>query len=374
MRLVITYPFPLDQVGGGTIGCLEIARGLQGAGHDVSIVSVGDGVPLIPIPEISVYAASRTLGHHFLSVPYVAKLLRSLHRSAPIDAVISFAWEGAAVQVALPHVRRVMVASALYADWYRRPRRWRQRIADRGFVRGPLRRSAVVLAPSQATLEELVTVVGVERALIKVSPWGIDPVFGDVTRTISASGPPKRILFFGSLEAVKGVDDAIAAFAAARPNLLDSKLRIIGGPPHNRVREAAERSGLRPTEYSVIPAVHRPELLRHLEWADVALLPSRAESFGLAIAEAAASGLPVVTWHVGSTPEILRGPLGEFSAPLGDVPALADRLVRACSSHAARLAVEARPEILARYRWERTVAAVESACQRDQALNVRGCT
>ena len=68
----------------------------------------------------------------------------------------------------------------------------------------------------------------------------------------------------------------------------------------------------------------KDEALRaELEQADLAIMPSHAESFGLALAEAQAAGLPVVAYHAGSVPEVIDDGVSGWLAPLHDVDRLA---------------------------------------------------
>ena len=60
-----------------------------------------------------------------------------------------------------------------------------------------------------------------------------------------------------------------------------------------------------------------------LKAADVLLLPSETESFGLVALEAMASGVPVVASDVGGLPEVVEHGVTGFLAPVGDVDAMA---------------------------------------------------
>jgi glycosyltransferase involved in cell wall biosynthesis len=65
-----------------------------------------------------------------------------------------------------------------------------------------------------------------------------------------------------------------------------------------------------------------------LNCADVMLLPSELESFGLAALEAMACGVPAVCSKVGGLPEVIRDGVEGYLVKLGDVDTMADRALR----------------------------------------------
>ncbi len=88
------------------------------------------------------------------------------------------------------------------------------------------------------------------------------------------------------------------------------------------------RSSLRPGRGAVTGFVNQAELPAYYQAADVIVLPSQVETWGLVINEAMSTGvLPVVSDQVGAAPDLVEG-IGEVY-PCGDVPALAAALDRA---------------------------------------------
>ena len=120
--------------------------------------------------------------------------------------------------------------------------------------------------------------------------------------------PGPVLLFVGRLQPLKGAELAVETLAATRastPAGRDAQLVIVGGPsgPDGdatlaRLRSMAEELGVAGCVRFVDPLPHHL-LSTYYRAADVCLVPSRSESFGLVALEAAACGTPVVASDVG---------------------------------------------------------------------------
>ncbi len=137
---------------------------------------------------------------------------------------------------------------------------------------------------------------GVEHALF--SP-------GEQSAARAAVGlrPGPTILFVGRIQPLKGV--AVATEALGRMRNRDARLVIVGGPSGlegqqelARVHDAIDAHGLHSRVSFVEPVPHHL-LSSWYRAADVCIVPSRSESFGLVALEAAACGTPVVASSVG---------------------------------------------------------------------------
>jgi D-inositol-3-phosphate glycosyltransferase len=143
---------------------------------------------------------------------------------------------------------------------------------------------------------------GVERALF--SP-------GDQrgARTALRLGDEPILLFVGRIQPLKGLDVAVEALAAL--GLPDARLVVVGGASGGegdgevaRIRALVDRLGLRDRVEFHPPQPHHA-LSTYYRAADVVLVPSRSESFGLVALEAAACGVPVVATAVGGLTTIV---------------------------------------------------------------------
>ena len=140
------------------------------------------------------------------------------------------------------------------------------------------------------------------------------------------------LMHISNFRPIKRLGDVVRIFARVREEL-DARLVLVGdGPEYGRTRELVESLGLADSVRYVGVVEDVAPLLGA---ADVLLLPSETESFGLVALEAMASGVPVVASDVGGLPEVvLHGKTG-FLAPVGDVEAMAGYCLQLLKDEAA---------------------------------------
>jgi glycosyltransferase involved in cell wall biosynthesis len=186
--------------------------------------------------------------------------------------------------------------------------------AQRIIVTGPFMRDTPFLTAHRARVE--VIPLGVDLERFCPDPTAMDPL---------PQVRHPRILFVGQLRHYKG----LPVLAAALARLPQAQLIVVGDGPERAALEQALRMHGVGDRAHLLGAVDDDRLLRLYQTADAAVLPStsKAEAFGVAIAEAQSCGVPAVTTEVGTGTQqaVADGISGRVVAP-NDPAALAEGL------------------------------------------------
>jgi len=184
-------------------------------------------------------------------------------------------------------------------------------------------------AVSRFLQRETVRAFGCTGCQIEVIPNFIDPEVYDRTKYKAALrdqfAPADRVLMhISNFRPVKRVRDVVRVFSRVRAQI-PSVLVMVGDGP-DRVHAEAEARELG-VEDRVFFLGKIETVAPLLSAADLFLLPTQSESFGLSALEALASGVPVVGTNAGGLPEVVRnGETGALCA-VGDVDAMASAAI-----------------------------------------------
>lgn len=241
-----------------------------------------------------------------------------------------------------------------------------------GVERWITNRSDRVIACSYYMGEQIADIFGVEESSVAVIPNGIDPDdlqpldHAELERFRAAFASPDEqlVLLVGRLVYEKGFQvalDAMPALLEARPG---TRFVVAGSGTHeDELRRQAATEGL--LEYGTFVGWVDDGVLHSLyRAADVCVVPSIYEPFGLVALEAMASGCPCIVADTGGLREVVPHDAVGLRFPAGDASALADLTARVLADRelGQRLVAEAREHVRS-FDWndvaERTAALYE---------------
>jgi N-acetyl-alpha-D-glucosaminyl L-malate synthase BshA len=134
----------------------------------------------------------------------------------------------------------------------------------------------------------------------------------------------KVIVHVSNFRPVKNTKQVVEIFHRVRETHSDVKLLLVGDGPD---RVPTERKARELGVYDDIRFLGKQDPIEEiLSIADVFLMPSESETFGLAALEAMACNVPTVVSDVGGLPELVEDSDTGYLCPLGDVDAFTDRV------------------------------------------------
>ena len=230
-----------------------------------------------------------------------------------------------------------------------------------------------LVAPTPAEVEQLETLYGANTDKIAIIPPGVDlerfqPIDKkEAKRRVGIPCGDTNILFAGRIEPLKGIDTMLRAMClikARYPEAVENTcMAIIGGDPwaDDLDGEMARLQQLR-TDLGIhdlvtfLGAKDQNILPNYYAAAEVVVMPSHYESFGMVALEAMAMGTPVIASEVGGRAYLVQDGLNGFHVPSRDPEALAERIYELLTNHECRnyLGIQAR-EYAQQYAWPRIV-------------------
>lgn len=372
--------------GGMNIYLLEMAKRLAARGVQVDvftrhhdpldpqIIMLAPGARLIHLPA-GAPTVDKTDVYDLL--PQFASQMRRfcIENRLRYDIVSSHYWLSGLVGMRLASEWGVPHTTSFHtmAEMKRRGRPEESEVAQRYSSETEIACSAEsVVVWTEHEKEAIVDYCNIDPDKVTVIPPGVDlshfrPMSQQQSREHLGYGDQKNILFVGRLEPLKGIDNLFRAVSSLE-NLGSITLSVVGGDANSeekdRLKAIAKRMKLTDS-VRFIGSVSRDELPFYFNAADVCVLPSHYESFGLAALEAAACGRPVVASEVGGLPEIVINGSTGFLVPPGQSDVMAERLCELLNDDIMRSrmgsAARTHAESLG---WDRSADAL-IACYRD---------
>ncbi|MCF3936658.1 glycosyltransferase [Acuticoccus sp. M5D2P5] len=330
MRIFLAAASFRPEYGGPARSVSRLGTALAAAGHEVTLWSSDGSAPTSPVVAgmmrragLSADAPLRRLG---------GSLKRAL--APPLDIVhdngIWRAHNHAIARICRARrIARVVSPRGMLEPWAVGQKGVQKRLALLAYQRGDLARADILHATAEAEAENLARLA--LSVPIMIAPNGVDLPSKRASPGLTRAS--RTMLFLGRLHPKKGLVMLVDAFDRLRP---DGWRLIIAGPDSAGHREAVARHvdnvGLGATITFAGPLYGEAKSRLFAE-ADLFVLPTHSENFGLTVAEALAHALPVLT-TTGAPWSILRDKdCGWWVPPTLD--GVVDGL---------RLAIEAAPE------------------------------
>jgi D-inositol-3-phosphate glycosyltransferase len=245
-------------------------------------------------------------------------------------------------------------------------------------VEGDIARQAdVLIASTGDEREEIIDVYGADPERVVIVPPGVDlgmfqPLEREEARRKIGFGKGRMLLFVGRLERLKGVDVAIRALALLRDRRHDDvRLLILGEDARSdegrdggesekqRLKSLANELGVR-DRVDFVGSVAHHELPYFYGAADVCVMPSYSESFGLVGLEAQACARPVVASSVSGLRSVVRDDVSGYLIDGHDPAQYAERIGRLLDAPELAQQMGRSGRLLAqRFSWTRTADRLE---------------
>jgi len=318
--------------GGSGAVATELGLKLAEGGHEVHFVSYDQPFRLGGFRERVFYHEVEMEDYPlFEHAPYPLALAVGIHDVARREGL-----DLMHVHYAIPHATSAWVAREMLADERDLPVVTTLHGTDitltgvhpsfHSITRFSILRSQGITAVSRYLKEETVKSFDVPAERIEVIPNFIDTEVYRPDRQPCHRGalaPPedKIVMHVSNFRGVKRVEDVVRIFGGLNGRVPARLVMVGDGPDRPHAETVAEELGLRDRVLFLGKHASVHELL---SCADLFLLPSENESFGLAALEAMACGAPVVASRVGGLPEVVEHGVSGFLLEKGNVTAMGD--------------------------------------------------
>ncbi len=298
MRIIEIVPTLEDEASGPAYSVPRLAEALAEQGNDVHLLSVGDQAP-----GVRVSVRQSRYAQDLRNVPFAHRLFLSRALNASLVELVG--------GVDIVHSHGLWVMPNIYPAWAAARAGKPLLISPRGtlgavpltysanikkafwyLMQGSAARAARCIHATSEDEYRDIRKFGLSQP-VAVIPNGID--IAPLKREGARDGGPRRLLYLGRLHQKKGIESLLTAWSAVSSRFPDWELRLVGGGPEaysESLRQLSHKLGLQRVTF----AGPRYAEMKAEEYADADLfiLPSFNENFGMTVAEALAQGVPVI--------------------------------------------------------------------------------
>lgn len=320
-------------IGGSGAVATELGKALAQNGHDVHFIvtdvpfRLGAFIERVYIHEIdtATYPVLRTPPYDFSLAALMAKVVDEyeldvlhVHYALPFAVCAFLAKEMAERDVKVVTTLHGTDVTVLSQD-----------SSLKQIMKLGIEKSDAVTAVSQSLIAQTRALFETNREIECVYNFIDTDVFrprcGEKVRNSLAKPSERVLLHISNFRQVKRIGDVIDVFSRIAP-VVDSRLVLVGeGPEYNMARQLVQELHL---SDRVEFLGKQDEVAPLVAAADLLLLPSEKESFGLVALEAMSCGIPVVGSTAGGIPEVVDDGVTGLLAEVGDVDTMARGAIR----------------------------------------------
>jgi N-acetyl-alpha-D-glucosaminyl L-malate synthase BshA len=342
MKIGITcYP----TYGGSGVVATELGLELAARGHDVHFISYATPVRMTSASERLHFHEVEVMNYPlFDHPPYTLALASKMYNVADNESL-----DLLHVHYAIPHSVSAFLARAMLKT---RKLPFVTTLhgtditlvgMDRSYL--PITRFSIEESDAVTAISEYLAGVTRDefqvRTRVEVIPNFVNcnvfqPADGACRRKMFAADHERVLAHLSNFRPVKRVPDVIEIFHLVRREI-PAKLLMIGDGPDRTIAEWMVREKNLTGDVFFLGKQNQVQEL--INCADVLLLPSDLESFGLVALEAMACGVPAVCSRVGGLPEVVRDGIDGFLVPPRDVQAMAAKALEILTDPAKREAM-----------------------------------
>lgn len=234
----------------------------------------------------------------------------------------------------------------------------------RSILKSNLKAADVVLSTSHMMAVETQKYLPNNDKPLYITPFGVDTtLFSPVDRVDKTQHVTIGVI--KTLEKIYGIDILIEAFSLLCQKYSNIKLLIIGnGSELSSLQQQLKMLQI-VDKVDILPAISHHLVPGYLAKIDIFVMPSRQESFGVAVLEASACGLPIVASNVGGLPEVIEDSVTGFLVPPDRPQDLAKKISQLIESPGLRKSMgqQGRNFVEKHYKWSDSVEKMSDIYQ-----------
>ncbi len=329
---IVCYP----TFGGSGVLATELGKALADKGHNIHFITYQQPVRLSGFHANIFYHEVRVPTYPLFDYPPYETALAS----TMVDVIINSNIQLLHVHYAIPHAaaaymaKQILLKQGIHIPVITTLHGTDITLVGRDKTYRPvvtfsMMESDILTAVSQNLKEETYKNFDIEKDIevihnfVDVKRFNKKPI--DAFKKLIAPNGEKIIVHASNFRKVKRVDDVLKAFLLINEKL-PSKLLLLGDGPERSPIEAMARNS---NAFDSIKFLGKQEQMEDiLPIADLFLLTSDYESFGLAALEALAAEVPVISTNAGGLPEIIVNGYCGYMSNVGDVEDMANNAIK----------------------------------------------